>query len=85
MISTALKQADSIEQVVQIIDNGGTAQHGPEEIAGQYAYLVMLHQKTVDKQAVKKPLDDLMSQGAMFDYDLALQQAENLLLNLVET
>ena len=37
MIPEALKQAKSIEEVVQIIDSGGKESSSPEELAAAYA------------------------------------------------
>lgn len=85
MISASLKQAKSVEEVVQLIDKGGTDNHSPEEVAGQYGYLVLLHKKKVDKDAVKEQLNILLENGAVFDFDLALQHAETLLIDLVQS
>lgn len=45
MIPEKLKQAKSIEEVVQIIDSGGTESSSPEELAAAYAYLQTIKRK----------------------------------------
>ncbi len=77
MISTAIKEAQSIEDVVQLIDNGGTNSDSPEEVAGTYAYLAVIDTNHVDKEHAKSQLDALIEAGAKFDYDLALEYAES--------
>ena len=81
MISTEIKEARSIHDVVQLIDSGGTHHDSPEEVAGTYAYLAVIDSDHINKEHAKSQLDDLIEAGAKFDYDLALEHAES---NLIE-
>jgi hypothetical protein len=76
MIPEGLKQAKSIEDVVQIIDNGGTESNSPEEVAASYAYLTVLKKENPGKEALQIELRKLIEEGAIFDYALALEYAE---------
>ena len=77
MISTEIKEARSIHDVVQLIDSGGTHHDSPEEVAGTYAYLAVIDSDHINKEHAKSQLDDLIEAGAKFDYDLALEHAES--------
>ncbi|WP_289282632.1 MULTISPECIES: hypothetical protein [unclassified Methylophaga] len=80
MISTEIKEARSIHDVVQLIDSGGTHHDSPEEVAGTYAYLAVINSDHINKEHAKSQLDDLIEAGAKFDYDLALEHAESHLI-----
>ncbi|WP_417536580.1 hypothetical protein [Methylophaga sp.] len=80
MISTEIKEARSIHDVVQLIDSGGTHHDSPEEVAGIYAYLAVIDSDHINKEHAKSQLDDLIEAGAKFDYDLALEHAESHLI-----
>ncbi|SFK58386.1 hypothetical protein [Methylophaga sulfidovorans] len=77
MISTEIKEARSIQDIVQLIDNGGTSSGSPEEVAGTYAYLAIIDSDHVNKDHAKSQLDALIEAGGKFDYDLALEYAES--------
>lgn len=81
MIPDELKQAKSIEEVVQIIDNGGTESQSPEELAASFAYLAAIKKDSPDKEDLQMELRALMEEGAMFDYPLALEYAESWLID----
>lgn len=81
MISEELKQAESIKDVVQIIDNGGTGYESPEEVAAKYAYLTAMQTERHNKQDIQAELQTLMEEGAMFEYPLALEYAESYLID----
>ncbi|MCB2425699.1 hypothetical protein [Methylophaga pinxianii] len=81
MIPEALKQAKSIEEVVQIIDNGGTESQSPEELAASFAYLAALKKDSPAKEDIQVELRKLMEEGARFDYALALEYAESWLID----
>lgn len=80
MISEELKQAESIKDVVKIIDNGGTGFESPEEVAAKYAYLTAMQTERHNKQDIQAELQILMEEGAMFEYPLALEYAETYLI-----
>jgi|24BtaG_2_1085350.scaffolds.fasta_scaffold19581_1 hypothetical protein len=80
MISTEIKEARSIQDVVQLIDHGGTNSDSPEEVAGTYAYLAVIDSDHFNKEHAKSQLDELIEAGAKFDYDLALEYAESHLI-----
>ncbi len=80
MISEELKQAESIEDVVQIIDNGGTGFESPEEVAAKYAYLTAMQTERHGKEDIQAELQILMEEGAMFEYPLALEYAESYMI-----
>lgn len=80
MISTEIKEARSIHDVVQLIDSGGTHHDSPEEVAGTYAYLAVIDSDHINREHAKSQLDDLIEAGAKFDYDLALEHAESHLI-----
>ena len=80
MISTEIKEARSIHDVVQLIDSGGTHHDSPEEVSGTYAYLAVIDSDHINKEHAKSQLDDLIEAGAKFDYDLALEHAESHLI-----
>ncbi|WP_438971772.1 hypothetical protein [Methylophaga sp.] len=81
MISEEIKNAQSIEEVVQIIDNGGTESESPEEVAAKYAYLAVLKKNSQKKDDLETELNGLMEKGALFDYLLALEHAESFLID----
>tara|TARA_R110000787_G_scaffold55239_2_gene127662 strand:- start:31289 stop:31567 length:279 start_codon:yes stop_codon:yes gene_type:complete len=81
MIPEALKQAKSIEEVVQIIDSGGTESSSPEELAAAYAYSQTMKKESPDKEELQVEFRRLMEEGAMFDYALALEYAEAWLID----
>ncbi|MTI63875.1 hypothetical protein [Methylophaga sp.] len=81
MISEELKKAESIEEVVQIIDNGGTGFETPEEVAAKYAYLSAMQTERHNKEDIQAELQSLMEEGAMFEYPLALEYAESYLID----
>lgn len=81
MIPEELKQAKSIEEVVQIIDKGGTESQSPEELAASYAYLAAMKKENPSKESLQTELRALMEGGAMFDYPLALEYAETWLID----
>lgn len=74
-ISQALKDAQTIDQVVEIINNGGTYLFNAEQIAGQYAYTAQLESGyDIDLAAIEAHLDCLKQSGAEFDYPEAVKQ-----------
>lgn len=75
-----VKAVNSIKEVVQIIDNGGTDAESPEEVAASYAYLSAIKLDTPTKDNLEIALHDLMEEGAMFDFELALENAESILI-----
>lgn len=81
MISEELKQTESLKEVVQIIDNGGTAHESPEEVAAKYAYMTAMQTERHNKEDIEAKLQTLMEEGAVFDYPLALEHAESYLID----
>lgn len=81
MIPEEFKQERSIEEIVQIIDNGGTESQSPEELAASFAYLAAIKKENPDKEDLQMELRALMEEGARFDYPLALEYAESWLID----
>ena len=71
IISIALQNAQSIEDVVKMVNGGGTSEHWPWEIAGQYAYDAA-EDKTSAKE-IEAHLDILAEAGAKFSYPQVLE------------
>lgn len=63
-ISEAIQNARTIEELVDIVNSGGTAFYTPEELAAQYAY----HGEDGEIEVLMAHLDFLIEEGAEFDY-----------------
>lgn len=85
MIPEKIKSAKTVEEVVQIIDNGGTDSESPEELAASYAFLSAIISDRPDKETLQTELRVLMEEGAIFDYALALEYAETLLIEALNS
>lgn len=81
MVSDELKNAESTEDVVRIINYGGTSFESPEEVAAKYAFLLAMKAERPSKEDIQAELKTLMEEGALFEYPLALEQAETYLIN----
>lgn len=77
MTSQALQNAKSIEEVVELINGGGTSNNDGNEIAGQYAFDGANESKDngLNKEDFEAQLDCLIEAGAIFDYPQALLEA----------
>lgn len=80
MSSQEIKAVKSIKEVVMIIDNGGTDSESSEEVAASYAYLSAKQNENLTKDHIQTALHALMEEGAIFDYILALENAESILI-----
>ena len=77
MISQALQNAQSIEQVVEIINGGGTSEYSANEIAGQYAFNAADESGyDIDGASLDAHLEVIIDAGAKFDYSSALKEAK---------
>lgn len=75
-ISQALQNAQSIDDVVEIINEGGTSSYDSNEIASQYAYNAADEAGYgIDQANIEGHLDLLAEAGANFDYREAVKAA----------
>jgi len=83
-MSTAIKEALSIEEVVEIINTAaestvkfsdGSDMRSPEEMAGEYAFDAAEESGYTDAASIEAHLEYLADQGAEFDFKEALQNA----------
>lgn len=80
MTSEEIRAVESIKEVVQIIDNGGTDSESSEEVAASYAYLSSKQNDNPTEDHLQTALHALMEKGAIFDYELALEYAKSILI-----
>ena len=78
MISQALQNAQSQDEVVLIINNGGTSDYNSSEIAGQYAWDAARDQDDTSDNNIEAMLDLLVEAGANFDLQEAMKTAQNI-------
>lgn len=73
MTSQALQNAQSIEQVAALINNGGTSDYNANKLAGEYAASAALDLDvdSVNKDEIIAHLDILKTAGAEFNTDTA--------------
>ncbi|MCG7545400.1 hypothetical protein MHM93_14560 [Pseudoalteromonas sp. MM17-2] len=75
-ISQAINEAQSLEQVVAIVNDGGTSRFDQNEIAAQYAYDAADDAGFgLSKANIEAHLDVLVEAGAEFDYLKAVELA----------
>lgn len=73
-ISQALQNAQSLDQVVAVINGGGTSSFNNEEIAAQYAWdAAEDNGEGMSTEEIEAHLDVLVEAGAEFDYQEALE------------
>lgn len=75
-ISICLQECQDIEQVVKLINGGGSSDEDGDEISGQYAYDAAEDKVEWEFRA---HLEFLEEAGAKFDYVKALETAKEMI------
>lgn len=77
IISIELQEATSVDEVVDLINDGGTCFFTGDEIAGQYAYKCAASGQYGRGEAeIEAHLDITYEEGARFDYIKAFEEAK---------
>ena len=75
--STTLRNAQTVDDAVAIINAGTSYYFTPGKLAGQYAYCACLGQRkpTVNAENIEEQLEYLRGYGGIFDAQEAMQHA----------
>lgn len=72
--SNIIHSAIRLDQITDVINEGGTHLYNSESIAAQYAYAAQIESGyAVCEEAIEAHLDVLVQDGASFDYNKAVE------------